>query len=111
MITLICGGRSFGDYKKFCEAMALLPFTPTCIVQGGARGADNLAKLWAKEKGIHCAEVPALWQNGKSAGHARNSTMLLLGVEYVIAFPGSAGTKNMISQSKSKGIPVWEPYP
>lgn len=110
MVVLICGGRNFGDFGKFKAAMALLPFTPSCIVQGGARGADLLAKLWAKENGIHCADVPALWQNGKSAGHARNSIMLALGVEYVIAFPGGAWTQNMVSLSRDRVLPVREPY-
>lgn len=110
MVTLICGGRNFGDYAQFKAAMKNLPFTPSIIVQGGARGADLLAKLWAKENNVHCAEVQALWQNGKSAGHERNAAMLLLGVQYVIAFPGGAGTKNMIKKSEDMGLPVWQPY-
>ena len=110
MVTLICGGRNYGDYSRFKEVMKHLPFTPSIIVQGGARGADLLAKLWAKENNIHCAEVQALWQNGKSAGHARNSAMLLLGIQYAIALPGGAGTKNMVKQLEASGVTVWQPF-
>lgn len=110
MVTLICGGRNFGDYAQFKAAMENLPFAPSVIVQGGARGADLLAKLWAKENNVHCAEIPALWQDGESAGHARNAAMLTLGIQYVVAFPGGAGTKDMVRRSEAAGLPVWQPF-
>lgn len=110
MITLICGGRNFGDYKKFNEAMATLSFTPSVVVQGGARGADLLAKMWAKENNIHMAEVCALWNNGRNAGFDRNSVMLSLGVQYVIAFPGGNGTADTVKKARAMGLPVWLPY-
>lgn len=110
MVVLICGGRRYGDYGAFCEAMKALSFKPKVIVQGGARGADFLAKLWAKENNVHCADVPALWGNGKRAGSDRNSVMLCLGVKYVIAFPGGAGTRDMVKKSNEAGVPVWLPF-
>lgn len=109
MIVLICGGRNFGDMPRFRAVMA--KFTEknaiTCVVQGGARGADLCAKLWAKENNIHMAEVNALWENGKGAGLARNSVMLSLGVDCVIAFPGGKGTADTVRKAFDKGIPVW----
>tara|TARA_R110000744_G_scaffold225156_2_gene343613 strand:+ start:182 stop:520 length:339 start_codon:yes stop_codon:yes gene_type:complete len=111
MILLVCGGRGFNDYEKLAEAMRLLPFTPSIIVEGGARGADSLARGWAVENGIHYAEVPALWNNfDKAAGGLRNSAMLLLRPGYCLAMPGGSGTWNMINQCINENITVWEPY-
>ena len=114
MVTrlLICGGREFNDYEALDRAMKALPWTPEIIIQGGARGADALAKLWAEKHAVHCAEVPAMWRTfNKSAGNLRNRAMLLLAPEYCIALPGGPGTKDMVSQCKKANIPVWEPYP
>lgn len=88
--------------------MTELPFVPTLIIQGGAKGADALAKRWAIEHGIHSVEVSALWDAfGKSAGYRRNAAMLLLKPDYCIALPGGRGTADMIAKCKAKGIPTW----
>ena len=111
MILLICGGRGFNDYEKLAVAMRALPFTPSIIVEGGARGADSLARGWAVANKVHYAEVPALWGCfDKAAGGLRNSAMLLLRPEYCVALPGGSGTRNMVDQCTRAGIPVWEPY-
>ena len=111
MIVLICGGRNYQEWEKFVYAMESLPAVPTMVIQGGARGADWMAKRWAKKNGVHCAEVQALWQYyAKAAGSRRNAAMLLLQPQYCVAFPGGPGTADMVRQSKAAGIPVWQPY-
>jgi hypothetical protein len=35
---------------------------PDLIIQGGASGADRLAKKWALHNGVNCQQEPALWQ-------------------------------------------------
>ncbi len=111
MRVLICGGRDYTDAAALESAMSLLPFSPSIVIEGGARGADRLGRQWAIKNGIHYATVPALWDAfGKSAGGRRNSAMLLLQPEYCIALPGGTGTKNMVKQCAGRSIPVWEPY-
>lgn len=111
MILLVCGGRGYNDYEAFCAAMAGLPFTPSLIVQGGARGADSLARAWALQHGAHYAEVPALWSSyGKAAGSKRNAAMLALAPGYCLAMPGGAGTADMVRRCNESNITVWEPY-
>lgn len=111
MILLVCGGRAYVDYEAFCAAMRGLPFRPEVIIQGGARGADALAKAWARENGVHCAEVPALWNTfGKAAGSKRNAAMLALAPGYCLAMPGGAGTADMVRRCIDSKITVWEPY-
>ena len=111
MIILVCGGRDFINQQKFNDAMDMLNFVPDMVVQGGARGADRLGRLWAKNNKIHFAEVPALWDAfGKSAGPERNSAMLLLNIDYCIAFPGGYCTANMVKKCRASGITTWLPY-
>lgn len=111
MNLLICGGRYFNDYEKLCAAMCGLPFTPSIIIQGGAKGADSLAAGWASQNEIHCATVPALWNAfDKPAGNLRNGAMLLLNVGYCLAMPGGSGTADMVRRCLENKIPTWRPY-
>lgn len=78
---------------------------PRCVVQGGAKGADALAKAWAVTCGVPMIEVPANWGfYDLGAGTLRNGWMLeFVKVELVIAFPGGRGTDNMVSLAKRQG--------
>lgn len=80
------------------------------IIQGGATGADALAKEWAKENKKNMEEYKAQWYTyGKGAGHVRNALMLKEGKpDLVIAFPGGKGTENMVRQARLKGVEVME---
>jgi hypothetical protein len=51
---------------------------------------------------------PADWgAHGKAAGHIRNTQMLVEArPALVVAFPGGAGTRNMIIQSLERGVAV-----
>lgn len=112
MKVLCCGGRNFNDYAFVCSHMNALraKFGDFAVIHGGAKGADSLAELWAKTKGIPTIAVEANWQfYDKAAGSLRNQWMLdFCEPNYVVAFPGGVGTRNMISKSKLKGITVWE---
>lgn len=66
-----------------------------------------LADDWAILRGCPVARVPAHWDfYSNSAGPRRNGWMLELQPDLVVAFPGQAGTRNMISQAQEKNIPV-----
>lgn len=111
MNVLVCGGRAYDSFENVTFALGQCPVKISMIVQGGARGADALAKRWATDHQIHYAEVPALWDTfGKSAGFRRNNAMLRLNIGYCVAFPGGRGTTSMIELCKKAGVPVWLPY-
>ena len=78
------------------------------MVQGGARGADRLARECAEALGVYCAEVPAYWKSqGRSAGPRRNAAMLLLNPDVVYAYSlGGAGTADMVRRAEAAGIRV-----
>lgn len=127
MKVLVCGGRDYKDKARVVEVLdSLNAETPiSMVIQGGATGADALAKSWALSRDTHVAEVPALWHSyGPSAGPIRNKAMLsLLGVgdrpewvlgeplkprHMVVAFPGGRGTKSMVTLAKDAGLTVME---
>lgn len=114
MRVLICGGRGYSDYEAFSRALDMFIErfgAPTLIIEGGAKGADAMAKQFGISEGIHVAEIKALWgKYDKRAGRLRNEAMLPL-AEYVIAFPGGPGTASMVNLAIAAGVPVWEPYP
>ena len=106
MIVLVCGGRSFSDVDFLEKKLSELNIS--CIVHGGALGADYLAGQYAISNSIPEIVIKPQWTNfGKSAGVIRNSWMIkFIPVDLVMAFPGGVGTRNMIEQAKQKGIKV-----
>lgn len=111
MIVLCCGGRGyFGDVDNALDILhSQQPVT--LLVHGGAPGADSRSGDWARKNNIHVAEVRALWDNfGKGAGSKRNQSMLLLNINYVVAFPGGSGTYDMVERATKHGLTVWRPY-
>jgi hypothetical protein len=109
MILLVCGGRKYADkakvYKTLTKIHSAKPID--VLIQGGARGADALAKQWAHEMGVHCAQVDALWHKmGDAAGPPRNRAMALLRPDLVLGFPGGGGTRDMLNTALARKIKI-----
>lgn len=89
---------------------------PTVLYEGGARGADTDARLIAERCGLAHVTFEANWAtDGKAAGPIRNSAMLagrhpdrgqLTPPSFVLAFPGGAGTGDMVAKAHTAGVPV-----
>lgn len=97
MRVIVCGGRDYRDYDRVFAALAELGHD-AIIIEGGATGADRLARVAARNLGLWCWTCPADWdRHGKGAGHIRNMRMLDQARPHlVIAFPGGRGTANMV---------------
>lgn len=113
MRVLVCGGREFYDKKLLKKTLDELHKKQpiTCIIQGGANGADWLAKHWAMAYGgMPQEEYKADWtRQGHSAGPKRNAIMLKASrPDLVIAFPGGKGTADMVRKAKAAGLTVME---
>lgn len=109
MRVLFCGGRDFTNREAVLKAFDAT--SPSLVITGGARGADELADKEAARRGINRVIYPANWngEGRKAAGPLRNRRMLELGKpDLVVAFPGGWGTVNMIEQAKRFGVPVRE---
>lgn len=120
MRILVCGGRDYLDYTTLSKTLDKVLYgkvedipDDVTIIQGGAKGADFLAKVYCYcfgWGGISCEEYPADWKKyGRAAGHIRNQQMLDEGKpDLVVAFPGGRGTADMMSKAKAHGIEVKE---
>lgn len=105
--VVVCGGRNYGDYDRVVDVLSTLN-DDDVIWQGGARGADALARKAGEELGHDVVEVPAQWaRHGKAAGPIRNRLMLkLANPRLVIAFPGGRGTADMVNVARKAGVSV-----
>jgi len=111
--VLICGSRDYVGRAKMVSIMSNLSPSAT-IIEGGAKGADTMAREIAEAWGWKVIEFPADWATyGKAAGPIRNKQMLVEGKpDLVLAFYSakekSKGTKNMVEQAKKAGVRVIE---
>lgn len=111
MRILVTGGRNFMDkqavYLTLDDAVKGIPKDEVIVIHGNARGADDLADQWGRDRDIQVCRCPAPWHKWPlSAGPIRNKAMLLLEPHKVVAFPGGAGTSNMIKLARQAGIEV-----
>lgn len=109
MRVLVCGGRDFQDWGMVCNVLDELhaKHSFTHLIEGGARGADELAGQWATIRSVPVTVVAADWKtHGKKAGPIRNRKMLDLAPDLVVAFPGGAGTADMMRAADSAGVRV-----
>jgi hypothetical protein len=110
MRVLVCGGRDFHDIALLVRVLDALHlrFHFSSLVHGGARGADQYAGKWARGVlGARNVKVfEADWdRHGPNAGAFRNQRMLDEGQPaLVVAFPGGAGTRDMVRRALRAGI-------
>lgn len=122
MRILVYGGRDYLKYHKVEEILDNYYWDvhksedpEFIVIQGGAKGADFLAKCWVHtefsiDPDSHHLEFPAEWKKyGNGAGPKRNQQMIDEGrPTHAIAFPGGNGTADMTKRVKAAGIPLLE---
>lgn len=116
MKILICGDRHWDNYDSVLNIVKRLIKkygNDITIIEGGATGADTMAKKAAVQLEIKYKEYPANWElYGKKAGPIRNQQMLdEENPDIVIAFTPdinkSIGTRDMCSRAKKANKPVY----
>lgn len=111
MKVIVCGGRDYQGYKRVIRCLNQLheKHGITLIIEGGANGADAHAGIWADNAGIPRCTFHANWNaHGRKAGPIRNKHMLeFMRPDCVVAFPGGAGTADMVRQAEAEGVKVW----
>ena len=111
MKLAIVGSRYFNDYEfmklKFLEIKE--QYSITCIVSGGARGADTLAEKIASEFNLNkIIFYPEKRKYGSNANYIRN-TLIAKECDLAIAFPigKSSGTWDTIKKANKLGKKVF----
>lgn len=108
MKVLACGDRNWTDKGLIKSTLESIPDLEL-VIEGGARGADTLAREAAVELGIEVREYGADWERfGRAAGPIRNRRMLDEKPDLVIAFHDniskSKGTADTLREAKRRGI-------
>jgi len=115
MRLIVCGGRDFKNISRINHVLYVVHSKRpiTLLIEGGAAGADRLAREWAIANGIPYQTFNADWKaHGKAAGPIRNGKMIHEGkADGVLAFPGGRGTANMVQQGLENGLKVLEVSP
>ncbi len=109
-VVLFCGSREWTDRARIRADLERLP-EGSVVIEGGAPGADRIAREEAEALGLHVATVRARWDFfGRSAGYRRNEAMARLQPEFVYAYPlgESRGTRQMIQIAERECIQVRE---
>lgn len=113
--VLVCGGRNYSDHARLRAALSKFHDEAgiSVVIEGGANGADRLARQWAHAFAVPVETFEADWENqGSFAGPARNKRMLEEGrPDLVIAFPGGRGTADMVRKARRAGVEVVEISP
>ena len=107
MILAVVGSRTFTNYELFKAELDHYR-NITRIISGGAKGADVMARRYAKENDITIREYIPNWsQYGKNAGYKRN-VFIIDDAEQLLAFwdGSSKGTRHSIDLAYKRGIPV-----
>lgn len=109
MKLIIAGSRGFNDYRFARECF--IGFiekhgVPETIVSGGARGADRIGEVLAKDFGISLRKMNAEWKiYGPRAGYLRNVEMAKNADALLAFWDGhSRGTNHMISAAVGRNL-------
>lgn len=115
IVVLVTGSRDFTDRWTVFHALDYIHnrWQILKIVNGGARGADEISTLWALSHNLDLRIFPADWdKHGKAAGAVRNRQMLQAEKpDLVVAFPVSTinisrGTADMIKFANQRRVTV-----
>ena len=113
MRVLVCGGRDGQDIDYVENTLNRLLATRgpwERLIHGDARGVDRMAGKWARDHHVLEWDFLPEWHRVEAEdGLSRNQRMIETGApDLVIAFPGGAGTENMVELAKAANIEVVE---
>jgi hypothetical protein len=101
----VVGTRDFENYETLKNTLDTLEIT--CIISGGAKGADTLAELYAKNNGIDTIIHRPDWSVGKKGAAIRNAK-IVEDSDIIVAFWDgvSRGTKMTMEMAKKANMRV-----
>lgn len=111
---LVFGGRTYSDARAVSEILTQFwqRHGQFAVIEGGASGADRLAREWGQLHGLPVLTCAANWNSyKKAAGFIRNQWMLdYAQPTYAIGFPGGPGTADMARRVAKAGVALWQPF-
>lgn len=100
MKVIVTGSRTFDNREAVFKALNHI--SPSLVIEGGAEGADKLAREWCALNKVPNKTYYANWNKfGSCAGPIRNKVMLTENEDAIVCwFPGGRGTENCKSLAK-----------
>lgn len=112
MKIAVIGSRDFNDKERLFSVLDKNYNKIEMIISGGAKGADELGRLYAQERGFPCMIYYPRWhtidaQYDRGAGFKRNH-QIIRDADVVVAFwdGESRGTKHSLDLAESLGKKV-----
>lgn len=110
--VLVCGSRDYADRDQIyhvLDAYRARIGPGMFLINGGATGADTIAREWAVDRKVDHVTLYAKWDlEHKAAGPIRNSRMLKLKPKLCLAFSkdfrNSRGTRDMVKKCQKAGV-------
>lgn len=125
MKVLISGDRRWGKWsselKNYSDSAQVVLVSrviwslpeSSIVIEGEARGADELSRIYAEERGLEVRKFPADWDKyGKRAGPVRNLQMLDDGRPDILIYfhddlANSKGTGHMVREAMKARVKVF----
>jgi hypothetical protein len=106
MKVLVTGSRSWDDRDLLESTLDGYRSEMTELIEGCAKGADQMAEAWAVSRGVSLHHFPADWKRKhRAAGPVRNREMLKHGPD-LPDLESSKGTADMVRIARHNGISV-----
>jgi len=107
MKIAVIGSRGFADRALLIRTLDGIA-DKKMIVSGGAKGADQMAEEYARERGIEVKIFLPDYQKHKQGAPIRRNELIVREADLVVAFwdGKSKGTKDTINKAKSSGKEV-----
>jgi predicted polyphosphate/ATP-dependent NAD kinase len=108
----VTGSRNMTNYALVEKTLRVFDINARVLpvlIEGGAQGADRLARTAAQKIGWRIQTFEAKWgTNGRAAGPIRNQEMIDSYLHVLIAFSGGRGTADMVARATKAGVPVFQ---
>ncbi len=108
MKVIIAGGRNITDPSLLTAAVHDSEFEITEIVEGGAKGVDDMAFNFASHRGVSCKTFPADWKkHGSKAVPIRNTEMAAYADALILIWDGkSRGSADMLRKAQARSLKI-----
>lgn len=107
-IVIVSGGHDYTDWDYVYHVLdgEHKRSAIRLVVEGGAEGVDEMARDWARMRGIDRTTCWANWvRDAKAGGPIRNSRMLKeSNASGAIILPGNRGTADMYDKARRARI-------
>lgn len=105
MKLAVVGSRGFRNHHLMAERIA--EKSPSLVISGGAKGADQMSETWARRNGVETQIFLPEHKKYRHAYHHRNRLIAEACDELMAFWDGqSTGTKYTIDYARRIGKPV-----